>query len=756
MMRNLTVLIMKKIFLLYIVFPAMLWAAVVKDITVNGLRLHREETVRNSIELAVGQSFTDLDLQQSVRNLDRLDLFSKIAIIEKQRQNDSVSLAVELTEFPRCEALEIDKNREFDDDELLEHITVSVNAIAHDRTLHRSKVALRKFYEQEGYPLADVQVERIPTTIPGNVLIKFIIDEGPRSSIETIRFVGNTHFSEGKLKRKFKTKEDRFWRGGEFVEKEYRQNLDSLVLFFQNEGFLDAKIVSDTVIVKPNRKDIELVITVDEGQQYYVGNLFFQGNTVFEEPQLQSLLKISYGDVYEYDVFRESKMQVENAYREEGFLWIRLEEEQNFRGDTVDVTFSVTEGRAAVVRRVSVEGNEKTRDQVVRREVKLMPGDKYRQSLMHRSVREIMQLNYFDNVVPDVNPNPDGTIDLVFDVEEKDNIGQLSVGAAYSERDGLVGTFSTSIPNFRGTGQQLDLNLEYSRENRQTLSIGFTEPWAFERPISLSGQIFYEKFRPFRTDSSITSYGFRVGSGHRLKWPDDYFGLRTRYLFSYQDDTWSGQHQNLVIPKKGIMSRLSLTLFRNDTDIPTFPTRGSIFSITPEIAGLGGDYRYVKSTVSYDYFFALPLNFVLGSKSKFGHIQKLGDELIISSLDLFDAGGVFADGQLRGYGESSFGGRYNPRYGTSMLLFSTELRYPLLEQQLYAGVFADLGNTWDDLSKVDLTDLKRGVGFGMRIMVPMLGLMGFDFAWGLDPATNDPLDLEPNGFEFHFIMNQGF
>ena len=213
---------------------------------------------------------------------------------------------------------------------------------------------------------------------------------------------------------------------------------------------------------------------------------------------------------------------VENAYREEGYLWVQVNDEHSYRGDTIDVSFDITEGRAAIVRKVDIKGNNKTMEKVIRREISCLPGKKYKQSLMMRSRQNLLALNYFADVKPDLIPNEDGTIDLVFDITEKDNIGQLQIGAAYQMSDGFVGTFSTAIPNFRGAGEELKVNLEYGVSGRRNINLAFTEPWAFDKPLSLSTNVFYSK-SVYSGDTS-KAYGFILGgSRSRLKWPDDRF-----------------------------------------------------------------------------------------------------------------------------------------------------------------------------------------------------------------------------------------
>jgi outer membrane protein insertion porin family len=211
-----------------------------------------------------------------------------------------------------------------------------------------------------------------------------------------------------------------------------------------------------------------------------------------------------------------------------------------------------------------------------------------------------------------------------------------------------------------------------------------------------------------------------------------------------------------------VQSKLKLTIRRDDTDMPTFPSQGSIISASPEIAGLGGDYQYLKTILSYDTYFPVFWKFVLGAHTKYGMISAVpwseGD-IHISRWDVLSAGGVwYTDGMIRGYQDLSFGGRNYPEYGKAMLALSTELRFPVLEQTLYFSIFGDAGNTWSGIENVNPSDLFPGAGFGVRLLVPMLGLMGFDFGYGFKkPGVSDPFSTkDQNKWQFHFQMGKGF
>ncbi|MBD3346034.1 MAG: outer membrane protein assembly factor BamA [Chitinivibrionales bacterium] len=764
-----------KLFLSGVVFVVVLSSVlraerlVLDTIKVDGLVVEsRAAMVRGQIPLKDGAEFDLRKIQEGIKNLYRLGLFESVKVLVENETDSTVSLVLQVKEYPIIESIEYAGNKKLKENDFEEVLTISSGQALSNSLEYESIQALKDLYAEKGYMLADVSCERIETKAPGRIIAKFKINEGQKVRVKEITFKGNEAFKESKLKRKFKTNERKFIFGGDFDIEDYRSHLDSLILFYNNEGYLDAEVVDDTFWVGDDKRNVYIMVEINEGKQYYFGDVYFTGNKVLEKYQLEAQVALQNGKPFNKTKFDFTKEALTTRYREEGYLWVQLDDQRHYRGDTIDVTFDISESIPAIVRKVDIVGNNKTREKVIRRKIKLMPGQKYKQSLMMRSVRDIYQLNYFDNVVPDLRPNEDGTVDFVFDITEKENIGQLQLGAAYSQVDGFVGTFSTSIPNFRGAGQQLDLALEYGKR-RQHLSAGFTEPWAFDSPTRLSGSLFFSRTQySDDNDDILQSYGATFGIGRELKWPDDFFYASMSYRISREEEYWDQdvlyKSNRLEVKHKGWLSRVSFTLRRDDTDMPLFPSRGSNFYISPEISGLGGDFKYLKGTVGIDNYFPLFWKFVLGSRVKFGLIEPLGKgPIVISRYDLFTAGGVYGvDAVIRGYDEFSFGGRYERGFmnedGIAMLSLSSELRFPILEQQLYLAAFADLGNTWSSLDAVDFADMYPGLGLGFRLMVPMLGLIGFDFGWGLsDPDKKGHFyDRFQPHLKTHFIMNKGF
>jgi outer membrane protein insertion porin family len=745
-------------------------AKVLDDLGFKGLVINSREIVMEISGLRTGKAFTASDIKNAVKNLYNTGLFRSVDVFVTAETDSGASLQVKLEEFPLCEGIEFAGIKKLKRKDIEEKFPFKVRQVVSDNALFTARRSIQEQYADKGYLLAGVSVDKIRSKVPGNVIFRFTVKEGEKVSIKSITFKGNKDVTSGKLRKKLKTKENRWWRSGDYNEELFREHLDTLVMYYNELGYLDAAVARDSVWYSESRKDINIEITIEEGKKYYAGRFSFTGNTVLPSDSLANKIVLKEGKPFQKSSFEMSRYFLENTYREEGYLWVQMEDQKQYRGDTIDIIFNIYEGKPAIVRKIDIKGNLKTREKVIRREIDLMPGQRYRQSLMMSSRQRIFALNFFSDVKPDLSPNSDNTIDMVFEVVEKDNVGTFQIGAAYSQIDGFVGTIALGIPNFRGAGEDLKIDCAYGLYS-QRIDVGFVEPWAFDSPTSLSGRVFYNWGIPMYYTSrrdTLKSYGFSVGAGRsRLPWPDSRFSIDGTYQLSKEKSWYVADSTSSVINvlREGYLSRLSFNITRYDFDMPQFPTTGSKFVISPQIAGLGGDFSYLKGTVDYDHYFPLPFKLVLGSKSRFGLIAPLSGAIKISRYDLFKIGGVYGDADLRGYDEYSIGGYYGkPEDGLSMFASTLELRYPLMEQQLYLGLFGDVGNTWSGLSKVDFTDLYKGVGFGVRLNIPMMGIMGFDFAWGLDkgPRGGDNWSQKSEfghgrkGYQLHFLMNRGF
>jgi outer membrane protein insertion porin family len=739
-------------------------AKVLDTLLIRGLAVNSPGVIRNNIGMKRGSKLSPAEVKTAIKKLYGLGLFRSIDVLVAAETDSSASLLLQVEEFPLCEGIEWSGLNKIKQKDLEEKLPLKRGQIVTDNAVFRARSSIKDAYAAKGYLFADVTIDQAPGKAPGNVLLKIKVKEGKSLRIRSITFLGNADIPEKKLKSHFKTKEKRWWRSGEFNEEEYRADLDTLVMYINDLGYLDAAVVKDSIWYSPSGTDIYIAITIAEGRKSYVGKFTFTGNSVIATDSLSDKILLREGKPFVKSKYEMSKYFIENAYRESGYLWVQVEDRKRYRGDTVDVAFSIEEGKPAIVRKVDIKGNYKTREKVIRREIDLFPGERYRQSLLTLSRQRIMALNFFTDVKPDITPNNDGTIDVIFDITEKENIGTFQVGAAYSQVDGFVGTVSLGIPNFRGAGEDLKIDAQLGT-NRRSIDLGFKEPYAFDTRTSLSGEIFYNWSVPILGSTipdTIQSEGFEVGIGRsNLPWPDNHWSIDASYRLSYEMSTYYADTTSSSLVKvlrDGVLSRITTTLMRYDLDMPTFPNSGSKLIIMPQIAGIGGSFDYFKGTVEYDHYFPLLSRLVLGSTSKIGVISSIDDgPVTITRTDLFKIGGVYGDADLRGYSEYSIGGFYSaPENGLSMFASTLELRYTIMPQTLYFGVFTDVGNTWTGLPQIDFGDLYQGIGFGIRVNIPMMGILGFDFGFPLEANPKDVFGSKPGGMQLHFLMNKGF
>jgi len=526
---------------------------------------------------------------------------------------------------------------------------------------------------------------------------------------------------------------------------------------------------------------VQIRVGIEQGRRYYAGSVHFLGNEVLATPYLASAFQLDSGKIFDFRKYEMSKQTLMNLYREEGHLFARFDEQREFQDSIVHLTFTMTEGLPAMIRRVNIAGNTRTKDKVIRREIKLFPGDLYRQSLMERSFRDIYQLNYFDNLVPDIQPveGSEQDIDLVFHVAEKEaGTGTFSAGLAFSQADGLVGTLGLAIPNCcMGDGQSANINIEWGADKRN-FTVGFAEPWLLDTPVKLGGSVNYTWTAGSNSDEDITRYGFGGYLGKRLKFPDDYFYGQIDYNFQHYDQ--GDNVANSLIRSSGIASGIGFTIIRDDKNLPMFPTEGSRFVLSVSKTGsfkgkdlpMWGDFNFWKTDFTLKWWFPL-MNFgsqtlSLGITNEYGIIS--GKDLQYSAL--YQMGGALGyQGLLRGYSPGTVGYR---RLGRSYQFISAELTYPIAENRFYLlPLFFDAGNVFgkrynpsalvskeqdSPLSEWDPSSLKRDVGFGFRVIVPMLGIIGFDFAWPLDPGEtlSGYQEASVGDMQFNFLIGQGF
>ncbi|MFQ5607781.1 MAG: outer membrane protein assembly factor BamA, partial [Candidatus Zixiibacteriota bacterium] len=517
--------------------------------------------------------------------------------------------------------------------------------------------------------------------------------ENEKIKVRNVFITGAQRMDSAKLVGAMSNRKKGFLRSSNYNRDKYQEDLEKIVAEYHKHGFIDAYVKSDSIVIDTAANRLDIYIETYEGPRYYFGEPTFTDNDIFTDEQLRNISKFIPGAVFDQEKYDDVIFEIYTAYQEVGHLHVRVIDQRRFRDSIIDVEYVITEGLPSKVNMVSISGNVKTKDKVIRRELSVFPGQTFHRSLLMRSLRDVMALNYFGNVVPDVRNLPNGDVDIDINVEEKQT-GQLNAGAGYSGRDRLVGTFGMGIPNLFGNGQTLNFNLQFGGR-RNSSQISFTEPWMFGRPTLFGADVFTLN-RQFEGIYTEGRRGASVRLGRRLRWPDNYFRVSTSYRIegnrffdfsnSYIDiNSASFASETLTIDSTRIdtivttavknseriypvpqslldlgedwnsASILSFTLRRDSRNLPEFASAGSQFRYTISKGGgfLGGYWSYTRHFGEFTKFFRLFGGVALAAKVQFGAVTSPQSDRRILETERFSPGGTSFVGVVRGYSDGS-------------------------------------------------------------------------------------------------------
>ncbi len=774
----------------------------VVSIEVQGtLRKVAKSLILTTVGLEPGVGLSQENVQQAVRDLQGLNVFEDIQIWGDPVP-EGINLIIMVEEYPALEGLQFKGQKNLKEKDLKEALSLVTGQVIAPKDVVRGEQKILDLYREKGYLRAEVKGQTFAGAEEGEVFLQYDINEGSKVQIKQIRLV--QHRADGtvidsrelparsprrpqkwdgqgpeprRLVSLMETEEKRWWRKGEFNGDTYEEDKQKLLAYYRSLGFQQAAIVRDSVYYDSTRRHLFIDVEIDEGLQYRLGKVAWEGNALFGTDELVEKLELQEGMVYGRSGPELADL-ARFVYYEKGYLDTRVVPQETIRNDSIDVSFQVFEGQPWTIRKVEIAGNTKTREKVIRREIELRPGDIYQQNLVQESQRRIMLLNFFKDV--QIQPQystgeGERLVDMVFNVDERQT-GQASVGAGYSDRDKMVGQIGLQIPNFRGMGQSLDFNWEFGTRREQFL-VGFTEPWLFDTPTSLSARAYtqnlhYYDYRSsnYRLNNSDILWksnrkSINVRVGRRLKKPaNSSLSLGYRLYSQGYSDFADGNAPlaNDLRYQDRLTSRFELIYTRDTRDRAEFPTKGTVFSYTPSVATsiVAGDVDFHNHEVNFNYYRPSWWKFVWSLETKVAVIDGFSDEddSLISYYDLFTPGGIdYWDGQVRGYPDYSLGPRDKasgiPLGGRSMMVLNLEYRFPIAEQQVYGILFADAGNAWATIPELNPLDLKRSLGFGFRVQTPMLGMIGFDFGYGFDRKD---IDGTPAGWKTHFQFGPQF
>ncbi len=617
---------------------------ILADIDVTGKITFNKQTVVTFAGLQKGQMITvpGEEISSAIKKLGRLNLFSDIDFYVSRIEGDSIYLELEIYELPKLSDVKIQGVKKSKQETLIKDSGLSKGKVVNENLITTTKNFIENQYRKDGYYNAKVAINTVSDTTANEVKMVVNVDRGDKIKIDRITFNGNEKFTDKNLRKAMKnTKQKKFTRifkASKFVREKYKEDLVSVIDKYKEKGYRDARIISDSVVFNKEKNNLSITINVEEGNKYYFGDIKFLGNSVYSDQLLNRLLGIKKGDVYNgvllqkriADKTRPDGETIENLYQNNGYLFSNIDAvEVRTANDTIDFEVRIMEGPVAYFNKITVVGNDRTNDEVIYRELRTKPGQKYSKEDLVRTIREIGQLGFFDPEAIDPKfKNVDaaaGTVDIEYNLVEKGS-SQIELQGGYGG-GGFIGTLGLSFNNFSvrnlfnkeaykplpmGDGQKVALRLQGS-SFFQTYSLSFSEPWfGGKKPVQFSSSISYSKqylnnYRTMDVDrgKSFNILSVSVGLAKRLTAPDDSFVFSNAISYQYYD--LNNYNTGLFTFGDGASRNLAYTigLSRNNKGVnPIFPTYGSEFSIsakfTPPYSMFNGvDYGDLENQEEY-------------------------------------------------------------------------------------------------------------------------------------------------------------
>ncbi len=792
---------------------------VVGDITVSGVRYLDINAIvglsgmrKYSRILVPGDVIT-----KAIEKLWDQGLFSDVRITATSIRSDTIFLDIYLAERARISSVEYFGLKQNEVQDITEKVNLMSGSQVTDHVLSSTISIVKDHFIEKGFLNTEVRIiQKDDPVNPNSIKLNVHIDKNERVKISDIVFEGNEAFPDKRLRRVMKNTKKKnlnIFKASKYVEDQYEEDKESLVTFYNENGYRDFRILNDT-IMDLTQERVVMAIMVDEGKQYHFGDIEWVGNSIYPKGLLTQVLNINEGDVYNQTLLNERLNYDEDAvsslYLNNGYLFSSLiPVETDIENDSIDLEIRIHEGEQATLNRVIIKGNTRTNEHVVRRELYTRPGDLFSKDAIIRSARQVAVLGHFDpekiNPQPFMNP-AEGTVDLEYPLEETAN-DQFEISGGWGAGM-LVGTVGVRFNNFAmknffkpsewrpypsGDGQSLSLRAQSNGRIYQSYNISFMEPWlGGEKPNSFTVSAYRSVMtngdkKGVESRQSMIIDGVSTGLGKRLAWPDDFFSLYAE--LGYQKYSLTNYDYYNFLFRNGEANLMTLTtrLTRFST-APSliYPRRGSSFSLslqlTPPYSLINGKdysdatdqekYRWIefhKWVFKGDYYYELFDKFVMNTRVSFGYLGNYNKDIGPSPFENFYLGGDGMTGYsfygrdviaLRGYENGSLTPtliKDNKRVyaGNVYSKLTFEFRYPLTlnpQATIYLLTFLEAGKAWYELKEFNPFKMHRSAGFGLRANLPMFGLLGIDWAYGFDPVPGQDVA----GSQFHFVMGQQF
>jgi len=740
----------------------------IKYVDVKSNKTVSGATILSKLKTKKGDVFSQKVVDEDIKRLYLLGFFSDVSVSIEAVQ-EGVGVIFTVTEKAPLTKITFIGNKVVNSKKLEGAVESKLNEFADERKLKKDSDNIKDLYEKKGYPWVNVSYEVEVDESGNSSEAVFTIDEGARAVVRKIDIIGNTAFSDKRVAKIMKSRTAGFFRSGVYKKEVLEDDMERVKNFYKQAGFLDVKPSYEILFQQKARKKwIELAVRIEEGRKYITGAIKVSGNSVFSEEALKALLKMKPGNTFTEEGLHTDVGSMQEHYFDKGYIMARVRPDTvlNMETDRVDITYTLSEGEVAYVNRINIRGNTKTKDVVIRRELRIKPGERYDGAKLKRSKERLYNLGYFEDITFDTEETavPDKR-DMVVEVKEA-KTGEFSFGGGFSSIDKLIGFVEIeqrnfdllNFPTFTGDGQDIKLRGEFG-STRKNYLLSWTEPWILDYPLSFG----FDLYASEHDKSSSTGYAYdekRQGGDIRFGKEFDEF---LRGDFTYKIETVDIANLDSNVSQalkdeegKNTLSSAVFQLTRDTTDNRFNPVKGAILTGSIEVAGgpFGGDKDFGKFFNSMSHYSTIG-PFVLELKLRDGIVSTYGGTNgAVPVYERFFAGGAYT---IRGYKERDVGPKDqsgDPIGGGTLAVANAELTFPIVEN-LKGAFFADAGNVWhvpDSRPKGGISPggIRVGMGAGIRIKTP-IGPVKLDYGFPINPS-----DDQSDTGRLNFSMSRGF
>jgi outer membrane protein insertion porin family len=723
---------------LALLFASAVRAMPVGRIEVTGNYWVTEAKILTIFGVRAGEEYREDRVTDGVRRLTQTKQFSDLQV-RSRVENGAVVLSLAIVEYPRVSEVRVQGTSRLKRDDVEAKVALKEGYFARPSLFTQDVDSIRALYADKGYSRAQVEVRKTPVEKEHSLIVAYVVTEGRKVKIRHIDFLGNGALESSEIKRIIQTRESKWWRGGDYKPATIEEDLKRIKELYGTIGYIDADARVEKTEEMDDGKALDLYIRIDEGQRYTLGRLTWTGNKVITDDEIRRFVDLKEGDPFAIDRVEGLQMAINSRYWEQGYIWSRVNADRNVRGRRIDLDLDIVENNPTSINEIKISGNSKTFENVIRRELSVYPGERFVLNKVQRSIRDVVALGYFNGYPKlDTEPvNEGGDINLLLSIEEK-TTGNFRMGAGFSQLNSLSGFFGITENNLFGRGKSVSLDWEFGK-TRKNVNFSYTEPYFLETENSLTFSVYnWIQDRVSQQYYTDRRKGFSMQLGRPFPWLD-YMRLWASYRFEHvalsnfsPDYPETGDLRTTQWPL--LKSSVLFSLTRNSTDNPTHPTDGSVSSLSAEFSGgiLQGNVNYMRYSGNFSWFRRVFWKLTFHMNMEAGLIDGLSNPQEVQDFEKFRLGGNRRYA-LRGYDFYEVVPEGNDIYvgGRFMTSFTHELLFPFSDA-VYGLLFFDAGNTWNSFGEAYPFDLRRGVGFGVRVEMPALGNLGFDYGYGFD------------------------